>query len=346
MSNGKSVTQFRDLKDALSTPSARGLKVSWFDEWHPALDEALQALPETDNCPHELYRLMVQNPGSARKRTALVTKQGVPVAVAGLRQTGARSWEPVTQWIIPGVVFPAQPGYLMPALEAIGVDIQVAWWRMEAPPPPSRWIRYRESAPVHRMRCSDDFERYWRETKHFKTVQHKRNRCRDFTLAINSPGSVEWVIENWEAKWRNNPAIMDPSLPDRVAAAKYLENQGLHYTLLLLDQDTPIGGATQTVHGNDLVAGVIYREPEYDWYGVGIRLIDLVFSFAAEKGFDWIDIGGGHDYKNKWAPQEGARWQFNICPEYLYRGKQVVNWARKVRGQLSNRIHNGQAQVS
>jgi CelD/BcsL family acetyltransferase involved in cellulose biosynthesis len=98
------------------------------------------------------------------------------------------------------------------------------------------------------------------------------------------------------------------------------------------------------VHHNDLVAGVIYREPEYDWYGVGVRLIDLVFSFAAEKGFETMDLGGGHDYKQKWAPQEGERWQFNVCPEYLYRAKQVVNWGRTVRQKVTDWVHSSQAQ--
>ncbi|GIK40331.1 MAG: hypothetical protein BroJett011_41640 [Chloroflexota bacterium] len=98
------------------------------------------------------------------------------------------------------------------------------------------------------------------------------------------------------------------------------------------------------VHHNDLVAGVIYRKPEYDWYGVGVRLIDLVFSFAAEKGFETLDIGGGHDYKKYWAPQAGERWQFNICPECLYRVKQVVRWGRAVRREIANWVHSCQDQ--
>jgi GNAT superfamily N-acetyltransferase len=315
--------------------SRHGLHVEWFDHWHPALDEALESLPEKASCPHELFRLLVQTPGSTPKRATLVTEHGVPVAVAGLRQRGWCSWEPVTQWIVPGAVFPAQPGYLIPVLEALGVDVWVAWWRMESPPPPSRWTRYMASTPTHRIRCSDDFERYWRENKYFKTIQNKRNRCRDFILAVNSPGSAEWTITNWEANWRTNPTNVDPSLPDRIVAARYLEKQGRYYTLSLLDQGTPIGGATMTVHHNDLVAGVIYREPEYDWYGIGVRLIDACISFAAESGFETIDLGGGHDYKKYWAPQEGKHWLLNICPEPLFRAKQVVNWARRMRGKVT-----------
>ncbi|NLO27798.1 MAG: GNAT family N-acetyltransferase [Actinobacteria bacterium] len=301
----------------------RRLRVDWFESWHPVLDEALETLPEADNCPHELYRLLAQNPTSAEKRTALVTTRGVPVAVACLRRMGSRLWEPVTQWLVPGIVVPARPGYLMPALESLRSDVFVAWWRVEGPPPPSRMMRHLERTPVHRMRCSEDFEGYWREAKYFKTVQHKRNRCRDFALAVNSPGAARWVIENWDAKWHDPPGTVGSSIPDRILAVEYLEELGKHHTLQLFDGERPVAGTTNTVHGNDLVAGVSCRDPDYDWHGVGVRIIDLVFSFAAEQGFDTMDIGGGHAYKKHWAPQEGARWQFNICPSSLYRAKQV-----------------------
>jgi hypothetical protein len=338
MTNGSIFAQITNLKDKVLTPY-HGLDVAWFHHWHPALDEALKSLPEMESCPHDLFRLMIQTPGSTPKRTALITERGVPVAVAGLRQIGWHCWEPITQWIIPGVVFPARPGYLIPALESLGVEVWVAWWRMESPPPASRLTRCLTSTLTHRMRCADDFEGYWRETKHFKNVRNMRNRCQGFTLAVNSPGSAEWTIRNWEANWRNDPTIVAPGLPERIVAAQYLENQGRHYTLLLLDLSTPIAGATMTVHHNDLVAGVIYREPEYDRYGVGIRLLDLTFSFAAESGFETYDLGGKHDYKKNWAPQAGEHWLFNICPEPLFRAKQAANWTRQIRGEVAELTH-------
>jgi hypothetical protein len=312
--------------------SKDGIKINWFQNWHPELDEALQDLPETQVCPHELYRMLVQNPAPVPKITALITDQGTPVAVIGLRQKGRLSWEPVTQWIIPGTVFPAKPGYIIPALEALGREIWVAWWRMVDPPTPSPSIRYLESTPTYRMSCSEDFEQYWREIGYFKTIRRIRNRCRNFKSEINSTRSAEWTIKNWEARWRKDPSVMDPGLPDRILAAKYLENLGRYYSILLLDGDTPIGGATVTVHNNDLVAGVLYRDPQYHRYGIGDRLIDMSFSLAAEKGFDCFDIGGGHDYKKNWARKEGERWFLNVCPEPLFQVKKVANWVRNLRG--------------
>jgi hypothetical protein len=315
----------------LKTPY-NGLKVKWFDAWHQELVEALYELPEIESCSHELYQKLIQNPSNVSKRTALVSKDGVPVAIVGLRQSGRFTWEPITQWIIPGAVFPAKPDYIFPTLEALKIDISIAWWRIKEKPSFSPIMRHIESTPTYRMRCSDDIEQYWRDNGYFKTIRRMRNRCKDFTFVINSPDAAEWTIRNWEEKWRTNPEIRNPSLQDRILAAKYLEQRGQFFTLMLLDQDNPIGGATVLVQNKVLVAGVLYSEPSYRQNGVGIRLIDLCFTFAIEKGFEVIDIGGGHDYKENWAIQEGERWWFNLCPEPLYKIKQIARWFRQKIG--------------
>ena len=315
----------------LLTPH-NGLKVTWFDRWDPLINEALMSLPEVELCPHELYRRLLQNPSPGHKRIALITLKGVPIAVVGLRQRGRYSWEPLTQWMIPGFVFPARPGYLIPSLDALRRDVWVAWWRMEAPPTTSQAIRYLESTPTYKIKCSEDFEQYWRDNGYFKTIRRMRNRTKDFTLVVNSPGSAEWTIKKWEERWRKNPMKADPSLSDRILITKYLEERKCHFTLMLLDQDIPIGGATMIVHNKDLVASVLYNDTNYRSHGVGIRLIDLCFDFAAANNFEIFDIGGGYDYKNKWARKDGERWLFNVCPEPLFKVKQFVNHVRKKSG--------------
>jgi GNAT superfamily N-acetyltransferase len=316
------------LKNELHAPYRSSLKVRWFDAWHPILDEALHDLPELDSCSHDLFRLVIQNRGPSRKRIALVTEKGIPVAVVGLRQKGRFDWEPVLQWIVPGEPFPSKPGYIMRAIEALNIEVWVAWWRVKEPPTTMPLMRYLESTPTYKMHCSDDIEQYWRDNGYFKTIRRMRNRCKDYTLSVNPPGSAEWTIKNWEAKWRENPTKIDPSLADRIMVAKYQEERGLYFTLMLLDQDIPIGGATVLVDQKDLVAAVLYSKPEYRSNGVGDRLIDLCFTLAIEKGFETFDIGGGHEYKRHWASQEGERWWFNVCPEPLYKIKQVTGWVR------------------
>jgi len=319
------------FKDRLLTPYT-GLKVDWFDAWHPALDDALREIPELEACSHELYRLLIQNPGPVRKRIALITEQGAPVAVACLRQKSRFLWEPILQWIIPGEPFPSKPGYLLRVIDALNLEVWVAWWRVEKEPGTSPLMRYIEATPTYRMRCSDDFEEYWRETGHFKTIRRIRNRCAELKLVVNTPGSAEWTIRNCEEKWREKDSPSDPGLADKILAANFMENQKQYYTFVLMDGETMAGGATMLVHQKDLVAGVMYREPEYHKQGVGDRLIDICFSFAKENGFEFVDIGGGHEYKKQWAPLGGERWWFNICPEPLYLLKETVNLGKRLVG--------------
>lgn len=328
------------LKDQL-LPHHHGLHVTWYDAWHPALDAALGVLPETDTCPHELYRLLIRQQGPVPKRTALVTDHGTPVAVVGLRHRGRRAWEPLTQWITPGVVFPACPGYHLPVLEALGVDVWVAWWRMESEPPPSLLTRCLQTTATYRLALTENYEQYWREDGWFKTVRHVRNRCRELAVEVNAPGATEWTIRQWAAKWHGDCADADAGLPDRLLAAEYLTKIGRYYTLTLADQGAWVGGVTMMAHGENLVARVIYRDPHYDRCGIGDRLIDLSFSFGAEHGFRKFDLGGGHDYKKHWAPQEGEHWLFDVCPESIYMAKQALHWAREATHTVISRARPG-----
>lgn len=313
-----------------------GLDVLWFDGWHPALDEALEHIPEREICSHELFRLLIQSPDSARKRIATVTEHKIPVAVIGLRQVGLYDYELLTWVIIPDPMFPAKPGYWLPVIEALGVETFVTWRRMPMPPPPSRLIRYMELTPVYQMRCSEDFEEYWRQSGHWNTVQRSRKRCRDFTFAINEPGAADWIIRNWGLTWEQKPIVVH----DSILVANYLESQGLHYSFILLDQDKPVAGHTFMHHGNDLVWAITYRDPAYDSYGVGTRLMDLVFHWAKDAGFKTIDLGGRHDYKIRWAPKASELWLFNVCPEPIFRVKQAIDLARRASRKVTNWVQN------
>ena len=315
---------------------SNGLKVTWFDNWHAVLDEALDSLPEMEACPHDLFRRLVQTHGAAQKRAALVTEHGSPVAIVGLRKIGRYRHELVTWVIVPDSIFPAQSGYLIPALEALGVETIVGWRRMDSAPPPSPLMRNRELIPVHQMQCSADFEEYWRTSAsgHWNTIKKCRKRCQDLVFAVNTPGAAEWTIQNWGKTWNMEPVLLEDSL----MIARYLENRGRHYTFLLLDQGKPVAGHTFVPHRNDFVWQQTYRDPAYDSHGVGTRLMDLTFHWAAEAGFETIDLGGRHEYKSRWAPPDGELWIFTICPEPLFRAKQAFDWARSARRELMKRV--------
>jgi hypothetical protein len=309
-----------DIQSFLAEPD--GLKVKWFDTWQPQVAEAIAALPDIEGYPQGFYNQLLQHSGPMPKRIALVSEKGQPAAVIGLRPRGAH-WEPLTQWLLPGGLLVARPGYTMRVLKRLGLDIWAAWWRTPAPEPCST-TRFIQSTPTHRMDLTQNYEFFWRETGIFKTIRKVRNRCREFRFEVNRPGAAEWTIRNWEQRWRSDPAQETPQLADRLFIARTLEHHSLHYTFSLCDQDEIIAGATVFVHKNDLVAGVNYRKPEYDWHGVNERLIELVFTWATAAGYKIFDIGGGHEYKAKWAPQVGERLYIHTCPGYLYYAHQAV----------------------
>ncbi|MBE0699482.1 MAG: GNAT family N-acetyltransferase [Anaerolineaceae bacterium] len=267
------------------------------------------------------------------KRIALVTDRGEPVAVIGLRPRGYH-WEPLTQWLLPGGLFVARPGYSMRALKRLGLDIWAAWWRMPAPPEESSTVRWVQSTPTYRMDLSQDYESFWRSTGIYKTIRKVRNRCSEFTFEVNHPGAAEWTIRNWETRWRADPNQETPQLHDRLYIARILEYHCQHFSFSLHDQGDMIAGATVFVQKDTLVAGVNYRKPEYDWHGVNERLIELVFSWATAAGYKTFDIGGGHEYKQKWAPQAGERWYINTCPGYIHFTKQAVQKIMSVKNNL------------
>ena len=94
-----------------------------FDRWNSTLGDALDMLPEDDDYPHALIELLARNRGARRKKIWLVCEDGNPVAVAPLLKTNAFAWQPVTQYIVPGVVAPA----------AEGAAFRRAWRRSASP---------------------------------------------------------------------------------------------------------------------------------------------------------------------------------------------------------------------
>lgn len=293
---------------------SRELKTTNFNHWHSDLDDALRLLPESDIFPHELFRDLIELSDPSRRKLILVTERGEPVAVAGLRNRWGH-WEPVTQWIVPGVLFPVKDGYIARVLSALGVELKVGWWRWQIPPPQIQYMSNAISEPTYGVNFTEDFEKHWRMTSHLRNVRTYRNRCKEFELKVNPPGGAELIISNWDKKWRSQGTDEASYLSERLLVAHYLQERGLHYSLLLFNEDEPVAGGTLIIHRNEAVAQCSYRNPKYDWYGAMTRHIDLTFTWAKNMGFDKFDLGGSQDYKKMWAPENGMKWKFDICPD-------------------------------
>ncbi len=309
-------------------------RVRWFEEWNPALDAALGALPEMDGCSHELFQMLATNPRPAIKRIALVNDGDAPVAVVALRKR-TEDWVPVTHYIVPGSLLPAREGCLPAVAAVLGVNLRLALWRYPTPLPDFEDVRTMESIPTYKMRCGDDIEGYWRKQQHLNEVKRMRKRCERFQIKVNHPGALEWVIAKWDEKWREPASGDREDLRDRLVAAQYLEKHNLSHTFVILDAGRLIAGSTVLVHRNALVGQYSYRDPDFDWYGVGHRLMDFIFEWASKCGYAEFDLGGAYpDYKRRWGPQDGEKWHIQIRPELSYRMRQL----RELAGSFVSKV--------
>jgi hypothetical protein len=324
------------LKKLLRTKTAgsHGLKAKFFDQWYPELDDVLKYLPESNLFPHELFRMLMIMADPQNRRIILVTERGDPVALAGLRNRWG-FWEPITQWIVPGVLFPIREGYLARVLPALGIEMKIAWWRFPEPPPQMQWMKNLSTTPTYGMHLEDDYEKYWRKMRNFdKDIVRYRMRCQYFNLEVNLACSAEWTLRHWSEKWQPHGSTQMPDIDERLLVAQFLEKRGLHYTLSLCDQAKIVAGLTFLIHGNDAIAQVSYRNPAYNRHGVMTRLWDLAFQWASREKFRKIDLGGDHEYKLNWAPIDGEKYLFTIYPSQIWIRKKVSDLVAKARKSL------------
>jgi GNAT superfamily N-acetyltransferase len=296
------------------------MRVEWLDS-RRAVEDALSDLPKSVEWPG-VYETLAESMGVA-KRAEVVLDRGNLVALILLRCAASNTWQLATNWIIPGFLFPACPGYTYMALENIPQTVHVGWWRIDDPTPVGPRMFDLKETPTHRMDCAADPEIYWKESGNLKFLRHARHKCKKFEIQVNPSKGYEWVIRKWALKWRAESCIIDSELEDRIAVAKHLESIGKYYTFIVYDGNQQVAGATLVRHRSSLVAGVNYRSPEYNSYGVGSYLYEHIFKWAAKYGYRDLDIGGGMAYKRLWAPVAGAKYEFTVSPVWAHR-RQVI----------------------
>lgn len=316
-----------ELLERLRWPFAgsNGIRVTWFDSWDPLLDDALQLLPQSQTTSHELLRLLMQSPSRPKKRTALLTDEAGPLAVIGLRRR-KQFWEPVWGGGINGrYSLPVREGSLLRCLQALNANVWVV-----TPDDPSafRSIRSAVALPLYQIPCSWDFDRYWRNVGHITAIKAARNRTRSFHLEVDRTGDAEWVIRQWANKWQDRY-----SDSDMVLAAEHYLRAGRYHSFVLYDGSTPTAGLTLLVDDDVVLAHVTYRAPEYQHHGVGTRVYELAFQWAAESKYALIDLGYSYksdSYKVRWAPQVGNVWLANFAPIQIHVARAGVRLARKM----------------
>jgi hypothetical protein len=302
---------------------------------HPDIEAALQILPAATHCPRELYRELLDR-DSPERRVVVISDRHEPQAVIGLRRR-KWSWEPITNWIVPGYLFPVQSGQLGQALRTIREPLFVSWWRQPQPPPTELAIRGLKRVATHGTRLDVDLDAMWGELKLSRSLRKARERTQGFELEVNAPGASEWVIRSWLRRWQGSSVGETPELLDRLAVAHHLERLGLHFTLTLRDGDRWVAGNTNVVHGRDFVCQTSWRDLSYAKHGLGVRLEELTFRWAQQAGFAFYDLGGGHDYKRHWAPATGERWQFEYTSAVGFLFGRAASWFGRAANWLGAR---------
>lgn len=310
-----------------------------FSEWSPVIDDAMAALRSHEEWPSDLYRLLVDRVPRGRCSIVLCTLCDAPAGVVALTLDRRGTWEPVTHWILPGWIGPMRSSMAAAIAAAIPVRSRFAWWRIsDSPPPHGGNVRKVSEHPTHCMGTSSDYEAYWRGTGQIRSVLKARARCAGMRLAINQPGAANWVIARSDELWRGEPTGATAQMTGRMVVADYLQPRGGHFTLTLQDGDRWVAGDTYLVHRGDLVALSTFRERDYGPQGVGIRLLDLGFSWAREMGFGSIDIGGGYSYKKCWAPPMGTKRTVLVSPLLSHLGHCTWDSLSSMSSSLSSRI--------
>lgn len=304
------------------------LNVVRYDRWTDQFELAVSVLPEVEGCSRRLLSMLGHSVHPERASFFVVSDSAGPVGAVALRKR-KRHWEPITQNICPRAIAPVREGRLLDVLEAVRQDIRIEYWD-DAELPAGR-VRNTARMPVYRFSADADHESYWRESGHWPAVRNARKYSARYCFEVDAPGAAEWVLNTWADRWSADPTRNRSIelLPDLLLAAPQLQSEGKLHAFTLRDGERFIAGYTFCVDRDRLISQRTVFDEQYRRDGVGTRVLDLAFQWVRESSeYKWIDLGGGHEYKARWAPQNGELLSFDVCPAFTHFKKQTFRAAR------------------
>ena len=309
-------------------PELEGLKIRWFSSWHPMLDEALAVLPEMETCPHELFGAIMRNPSPTAKRMGLVTRDGEPQGVVGLRRRRG-CWEPAGQGVTPRAFVPCRPGMEYPVLAATRLTLKVNYWPGEIPA--GRWIRDVEPYTVYTMPTDRRLEDHWRASHQWNVIKKARRRTCGMKFSVETAGdAVDRIVERWAEKWEGDRAQETLRAPDIALAGRYYQRAGQYVAATLTLDGELAAGTTYFLRDRVLVMQTHWTSADFRWHGSGTRIVDLLYEWAQEHGIRQIDLGGGGGYKSDVGIAESFRTNFAIAPPLRYTALRMGRQVKRV----------------
>jgi hypothetical protein len=296
------------------------MKLEVLRSWNAVADEAFERLPADPEWPGSLYRELAQIPRGSRDscRVVIAYQKSVPVGLIAFHREDC-VFVPVTHWILPGIIGLGAPDVQDQILRRLPFPSIVAWWRMNPESIlPGRAIRRVSSQDTFGVSLKSDFEGFWKKTGCLRSIRRAERNGAELTFQVNAPGALEWIIRSSERKWRENPAVESPRIPNTLMALAWAERAGKHFSLTLSDGQNFVAGQSVLIHRNDVICGATYRDPRYDRAAPGHIVLARTFYWGRESGYDTVDLGGGFDYKHRWAPVLGTKSTVHISPTFSH----------------------------
>ncbi len=291
--------------------SAHGLRMIKSAQWNETFDKALDELPAPTTCTRDQYRQLVQ-PTDYRKLHALVLEGDKPRAMISIRER-AGLWEPVAYQALPGMISPAtDPEVLGLAINALGLHVQAVGIGPEAEEMNARHVWRYEASEIM---LQEDFDSFCKKnsSRQFRAIKRARKKCADMEVRIDGDGDLDWIVDQWTQMWLDDPANEEVAAPDRIRFWKSLERNPSDpdkltiHSIALIHEGKIVAGIAHTRLGGTLIFQCTARDPEFDTFGVGVRVMDASIQWAAEAGHDVLDLGGGGSYKQNWAMKSTFR---------------------------------------
>lgn len=291
-----------------------------FSEWNEELDQLLEQLPEPPMCSRNAYRQLCL-PAECPKKHIVLRENGQVIALLSLRRR-KDFWEPVTYQALRGFIAPARDfDAVVQVLHTAGMEISIAAGLGGVANELGAHVVY--SFEYHVADLTSDHEEHWMRNKrrHFNSVSKARRKCKNFEVAVDRDGDIEWGLNTWRDMWKDDPEDEVCAFCDRLRLWTALREEASaepgHYglrTVSVRDGDRIAACVIFVAHEDKLFWQCTSRDLAYNKHGVGTFALDAALRWAKEQGYKTVDLSGGAGFKADWAPVAGERFGAIIRP--------------------------------
>ncbi|MEO8539474.1 MAG: GNAT family N-acetyltransferase [bacterium] len=298
-----------------------GITLERFSSWTPEVSAFYRQLDGASWIPEALMRDLVMNQQTHKKMVMTVSRHGEPWALVPLRLLGL-SWQPLICGVANAYDNVLCSGDRGDVLGSLGLNIGVVQSWTE----PVGWknVQWKLGQTNYGLPLNESPELFWRKTERWKTVIQARRRSANFELVRDDLDSALWINEKWHERWsRGDISTVVETWQDRETFIRWGLETGAVRCWALRDGRRWIGGVTGIVKAGGLDFATVYRDREYDWYGIGNLLFAETMLWAHSAGLQRATLGAAFEYKRWWAQPDGKHWKFSVCPLPLH----ALNWA-------------------